>query len=132
MSNLNVIFEYTIDDALEDGSLFNLSKEYEKYVKRLGIIANVYCSEYVYKNYIQIAECARKFLSESSDENEIVDIRAWDILFMSRLAMKKAFNEGYSYFKFNCVLNNRISDEITAVIKYDGLNFYILKDLSDD
>ena len=134
MSNQNarIIFEYTTDNAVEDGCLFNLSKQYEKYVKKLGIIANVYCSEYVYKNYIQIADCARKFLSESSNENEIVDIRAWDILFMSRLAMKKAFNEGCSYFKFSCVLNNRIADEIVAVVKYDGLNFYILKDLSDD
>jgi len=127
MSNQNakVIFEYTIENAVEDGCLFNLSREFKNEVCELGINIPVYCSKFVYENYIDLTECAKKMLNDKKG-------RAWDILFMARFMMHKSVKNGYSHFVFYCVVDEMEATEITAVLKFDGYNFFILKDLSDD
>jgi hypothetical protein len=124
MKDFEVISAYSAEQAIEDGILVNLSDLFKKEVDECGILVPVYCTSSVFENYINLTSAAKKALNDEKG-------RAWDLLFMSRQALKAASKEdniGKSfYFKFYCVVKRINPTLCTCKVIFDGYSFTILE-----
>jgi len=77
-----------------------------------------------FNNYINLTSAAKKALNDEKG-------RAWDLLFMSRQALKAASKEGNIgkgfYFKFYCVVKRINPTLCTCKVVCDGYSFTILQ-----
>ena len=123
--DFEVIHTYTQQQAVEDGILVNLTELFTNEVKESGILIPLYCTRSVYENYINLTDAAKR---ASNDEKG----RAWDLIFMSRPALKAAAKTGNSYlFKFCCVVKRIKPTLCTCKVMYDGSSFTILETNED-
>lgn len=120
MDDFELIYSYTREEAVEDGVLYNLSLEFPEEVKEAGINIPIFCTEFVYNTYIMLTEKAEKALNDPKG-------KAWDILFMSRPALKKSLKDGYAYFDFYCVVDRLKPSFCRCVVEFDGEAFTIMK-----
>jgi len=122
--DFEVISAYSSEQAVEDGVLVNLSELFKKEVDECGILIPIYCSSSVFNNYIKLTPAAERALNDEKG-------RAWDLLFMSRQALKIASKEGNIgkniYFKFYCVVKRMNPTLCTCKVVCDGYSFTILE-----
>jgi hypothetical protein len=124
MKDFEVISAYSAEQAIEDGVLVNLSDLFKKEVEECGILIPVYCTSSVFENYINLTNAAKRALNDEKG-------RAWDLLFMSRQALKAASKEDNIgknfYFKFYCVVKRINPTLCTCKVICDGYSFTILE-----
>lgn len=120
----NLIFAYTRQNAIDDGMIADLSELFHDEVRDAGIKIKLYATTSVYHKYIYLSQKAKEM---GCDEKG----RAWDLIFMSRPALKKAFHEGIAYFEFLCVTEKRKPSLCKCKILFDGEAFTICE-LNED
>ncbi|MBX9839201.1 MAG: hypothetical protein K2X69_12930 [Silvanigrellaceae bacterium] len=124
MKDFEVISSYSVEQALDDGVLVKLSNLFKKEVDECGILIPVYCTRSVFEKYISLTPAAIRALNDEKG-------RAWDLLFMSRQALKTASKEDNIgknfYFKFYCVVKRINPTLCTCKVICDGYSFTILE-----
>lgn len=115
------IHVYGKEEAVNDGILVDLCEVFTKEVHDAGINIPLYCTRSVYENYIALTEKAKKALNDEHG-------RAWDLIFMSRPALKKTFQTYEpSYFQFLCVVDRITPKKCRCKAVFDGEAFTILE-----
>jgi len=121
LNNFDVIHSYTTQEAVADGYLVDLTLCFPAEVYECGIQIPLYCTRSVYEKYIKLTKKAKEACNDEKG-------RAWDVLFMSRSALKAAFKTGNSYlFKFYCVVTRIRPTLCTCKVIFDGASFTILE-----
>ena len=124
-NDFEVISSYSVEQALEDGVLVNLSEMFKSVTTECGILIPLYATRSVYENYINLSPAAQR--AQNSEE-----ARAWDLIFMSKQALKAAAKTGNKYyFKFYCVVKKINPTLCTCKVIYDGFSFTILEKNED-
>jgi hypothetical protein len=124
-NDLDVIASYSQEQALEDNNLFNLSELFSEEVRECGIKIPLFCTRSVYMNYVKLTKAADNGLHSEKG-------RAWDLIFMSRPALKAAARTRKSYlFKFSCVVKRSTASVCTCKVVYDVNSFIILEKNED-
>ena len=123
--DFEVIDTYTQQDAIDDGILVNLTEIFPEEVKECGINIPLLCTRSVFENYINLTNAAKKALNNEKG-------RAWDLIFMSRPALKAAIKNQRPYlYKFYCVVNRIKPTLCTCKVIYDGSSCIILETNED-
>ncbi len=120
-NDFHVIDSYSQQQAVEDGILANLSELFPIEIKECGINIPLFCTSSVFENYIKLTPTAERALNDEKG-------RAWDLIFMSKQALKAAAKTGNKYyFKFYCVVKRIKPTLCTCKVVYDGHSFTILE-----
>lgn len=124
-SDFEIIHTYTKEDAVNDGSMINLSQQFPNDIKEAGILGSVYCTISVFNNYIEMNPVAEKACND-------IKGRLWDLIWMSRAAMKKTFSTGEEeFFIFYCVTTEIKPNKCICKVIFDGESFIILEKNED-
>jgi hypothetical protein len=75
-----VLYQYTIDDAIRDGALIDVSKTAVK----MGVLMPVALTEAVWQQYVEVSDYL-----DAAEERLTPENRLWDLLWMYRLAAMK-------------------------------------------
>lgn len=120
-----VISSYSVEQALEDGVLVNLSEMFKSEITDCGILIPLYATRSVFDNYINLTPAAKR--AQNTEK-----ARAWDLIYMSRQALKAAAKTGNKYyFKFYCVVKRINPTLCMCKVIYDGHSFTILEKNED-
>lgn len=117
----NFIHVYSSNDAVNDRVLIDLCQLFPSEVFEAGIKIPFYCSRSVYEKYIALTPKAKQALNDEKG-------RAWDVIYMSRPALKRAF-QTYNpcYFQFYCVVDRIKPKLCKCKAVYDGAAFTLME-----